>query len=68
MDEGGAPMDAEIAWAVEEAVEEKEQGSALRRAEVSVRKMLKKYVYMLPSGRKMTVVLDDEGELTPVAA
>jgi hypothetical protein len=64
MDEGGAPMDAEIAW----AVEEKEQGSALRRAEVSVRKMLKKYVYMLPSGRKMTVVLDDEGDLTPVAA
>ena len=57
-------MGAEIAW----AVEEKEQESTLRRAEVSVRKMLKKYVYILPSGRKMTVVLDDEAELTPVAA
>ncbi|HUV51465.1 MAG TPA: hypothetical protein VMW64_00135 [Dehalococcoidia bacterium] len=57
-------MGAEIAW----AVEEKEQESTLRRDEVSVRKMVKKYVYSLPSGRKMTVVLDDEAELTPVAA
>jgi len=61
-------MDAEIAWAVEEAVEEKEQGSVFRRAEVSARKMLRKYVYSLPSGRKLTVVVDDEAELTPVAA
>lgn len=57
-------MDAEIAW----AVEEKEEESTLRRAEVSVRKMLKKYVYSLPSGRRVTVVLDNESELTPVAA
>jgi hypothetical protein len=60
-------MDAEIACAIQEVVGEMEQGSALRRAEVTVRKMLKKYVYILPSGRKMTVILDDEGELMPVA-
>jgi hypothetical protein len=57
-------MGAEIAC----AVEEKEEESTLRRAEISVRNMLRKYVYTLPSGRKMTVVLDDESELTPVAA
>lgn len=57
-------MGAEIAW----AVEEKEEESTLRRAGVSARKMLKKYVYTLPSGRKMTVILDNESELMPVAA
>lgn len=57
-------MGAEIAW----AVGEREEESTLRRAEISVRKMLKKYVYTLPSGRRMTVVMDDEYELTPVAA
>jgi len=57
-------MGAEIAW----AVAEKEEESTLKRAEVSVRKMLKKYVYTLPSGRRMIVVLDDESELTLVAA
>jgi hypothetical protein len=57
-------MGAEIAW----AVEEREEESTLKRAEISVRKMTKKYVYTLPSGRRMIVVLDDESELTPVAA
>jgi len=57
-------MGAEIAWAVEERGEE----STLKRAEISVRKMLRKYVYILPSGRRMIVVMDDEAELAPVAA
>lgn len=57
-------MGAEIAW----AVEEKEQETTIGRAEVSARKMPKKYVYSLPSGRKMTIVLDDEAELQPAAA
>ena len=57
-------MGKEIAWDADEM----EQAAALRRAEVQVKKILRKCVYSLPSGRKMTVILDDEAELIPARA
>lgn len=48
--------------------EEKEQEAAMRRAEVHVKKIIRKCVYPLPSGRKMTVILDDEAESIPAMA
>ena len=54
-------MGKEIAWAVDEV----EGEAAKRRAEVHVKKIVKKRVYELPSGRKLTVIWEDEAELAP---
>ena len=64
LDWGGASMGKEIAWDADEM----EPEGAMRRAEVQVKKILRKCVYSLPSGRKMTVILDDEAELIPAMA
>ena len=48
--------------------DEMEQEAAVRRAEVHVKKIIRKCVYSLPSGRKMTVILDDEAESIPAMA
>jgi hypothetical protein len=45
--------------------DEMEQEAAMRCAEVHVKKLIRKYVYALPSGRKLTVILDDEAESIP---
>lgn len=57
-------MGTETAW----AIDEKEPDSPVKRAGITVRKTLRKYVYLLPSGRKMTVILDDEPEPKPAIA
>lgn len=57
-------MNKEIAWDVDEM----EHEAPMRHAEAHVDKIVRKFVYSLPSGRKMTVILDDEGELTPAMA
>ena len=57
-------MGKDIAWHVDEM----EQEATITRSEVNVKKMVRKFVYSLPSGRRMTVILDDEGELTPEMA
>ncbi len=49
-------------------VDEMEQEAAMMRSEVPVKKMLKKCVYLLPSGRMMTVILDDEVGSIPAMA
>lgn len=49
-------------------LDEMEQEAPMRHAGANVTKILRKCVYSLPSGRKMTVILDDEGELTPAMA
>jgi hypothetical protein len=54
----------EIAWDVDEM----EPEAAMRRAEVHIKKIARKCVYSLPSGRKMTVILDDESESIPAMA
>lgn len=38
------------------------------RVRVPVERAVRKYTYELPSGRKLTVVTDDEGELVGVPA
>jgi len=43
-------------------VDEMEQEAPMRRTSGHVTKILKKYVYSLPSGRKMTVILDTDAE------
>ena len=48
--------------------DEIEQEAAVRRAEVHVKKIIRKCVYSLPSGRKMTVILDDDAEAIPAMA
>jgi hypothetical protein len=48
-------------------VDEMEHEPPMRRAEAHVNKIVRRLVYSLPSGRKMTVILDDEGELKPGA-
>jgi len=48
--------------------DEMKQEAAVRRAEVHVKKTIRKCVYSLPSGRKMTVILDDEAESIPAMA
>ena len=35
----------------------------MRPHEVSVKRGIKKYIYILPSGRKLKVVIDDEREV-----
>ena len=45
--------------------DETEQETAMKRAGVNVKKILKKCVYLLPSGRKMTVILDDGAVSVP---
>ncbi len=57
-------MGKEIAWDTDEM----EQEAAMRRAEVLVKKTIRKCVYSLPSGRKITVILDDEAESIPAMA
>ena len=57
-------MGKEIAWDADEM----EPEAAMRRAEVHVRKIIRKCVYSLPSGRKVTVILDNEAELIPAMA
>ncbi len=57
-------MDNEIARDADET----EPEAAMRRAEVHVRKIIRKCVYSLPSGRKVTVILDDEAESIPAMA
>jgi len=64
LDWGGAWMNKEIAWDVDEM----EQEAPMRRAEAHVNKIVRKFVYSLPSGRKMTVILDGEAEPTPAMA
>lgn len=49
-------------------VDEMEQEAPMRRAEAHVDKIVRKCVYLLPSGRKMTVILDGEAEPTPAMA
>ena len=51
-------MDKKIARDVDET----EQGAPMRRTSGHVAKIVKKYVYSLPSGRKMTVILDTDAE------
>jgi len=63
-DWGGALMDKEIA----RDADAMEPEAAMRRAEVHVRKIIRKCVYSLPSGRKVTVILDNEAELIPAMA
>ena len=46
-------------------VDEMEQEAPMRCAEAHVTKIVRKCVYSLPSGRKMTVILDGEAETTP---
>jgi len=48
--------------------DEMKQEAAMQRAEVHGKKIIRKCVYLLPSGRKMTVILDDEAELIPAMA
>ena len=57
-------MGKEIAWDVDEM----EQEAAIRRAEVHVKKIVRKCVYSLPSGRKMTAISDHEAGSTPATA
>jgi hypothetical protein len=57
-------MGKEIDWDVYET----EQEAPMRRAEAHVNKIVRKFVYLLPSGRKMTVILDGEAETTPAMA
>jgi len=40
-----------------------EPGGKMRPYEVSVMRGIRKYIYVLPSGRKLKVVLDDEREV-----
>ena len=40
----------------------KEQAEGERPYEVSVMRGIRKYIYVLPSGRKLKVVVDDERE------
>lgn len=42
---------------------EKEQGERERFGEIPVVKAVRKYIYMLPSGRRLKVIVDDEREL-----
>jgi len=46
-------------------VDEMEQEAPMRCAEAHVDKIVRKCVYLLPSGRKMTVILDGEAEPIP---
>ena len=55
-------MDKETTW----DRDEREQEAAMKRAEANVKKILKKCVYLLPSGRKMTVILDNGAASIPV--
>ena len=48
--------------------DEREQEAAIRRSEVHLNKIVRKCVYSLPSGRKMTVILDDEAGPIPAMA
>jgi hypothetical protein len=58
-------MDKEIASDVEEMEQEAPQEAPMRHAQAHVDKIVRKCVYSLPSGRKMTVILDIEAESTP---
>jgi hypothetical protein len=49
-------------------VDEMQQEAPMRCAEAHVTKIVRKCVYSLPSGRKMTVILDGEAEPTPAMA
>jgi|GEM_PF-5738840 len=49
-------------------VDEMERETPMRRAKAHVDKIVRKCVYLLPSGRKMTVILDGEAEPTPAMA
>jgi len=57
-------MGKEIDWDADEM----RQGAANRRTEVHLNKIVRKCVYSLPSGRKMTVILDDEAGSIPAMA
>jgi hypothetical protein len=63
-DRGGAAMGRGIA----RDVDEMEHETAMRCSEVPVKKAARKCVYLLPSGRKMTVILDDEARPIPAVA
>jgi len=49
-------------------VNEMEHETAMRCSEVPVKRVARKCVYLLPSGRKMTVILDDEAGQIPAVA
>ena len=42
----------------------KEQGEGERPYEVSIMRGIRKHIYVLPSGRKLKVVVDDERDLS----